>query len=118
MKYLRVRNVTRGTDLGQKVRVASSLLDRTIGLLLTPVLREGEGLWLSPCKSIHTFFMRYPIDVLFIDREGTVVHQQTYTPWRVSGWKAKSNGTLELSAGVLARTGTQVGDRLDMKDCN
>src|SRR2546423_669631 len=50
MRYLRVRNVTRGVELGQKVRVASSLMDRAVGLLSAKPLGEGEGLWLIPCK--------------------------------------------------------------------
>ncbi len=116
MGYLQVRNVTRNVDLGPKVRVARSILDRTIGLLATSSLAPGEGLWISPCKSIHTFFMRFPIDALFLDAEGRVIHQRTMPSWRVSGWIAKCQGVLELAAGTAQRTGTQVGDRLEMKD--
>jgi uncharacterized membrane protein (UPF0127 family) len=118
MKYFGVRNVTRRTDLGRKVRIASSFLDRVIGLLATSSLGSEEGLWISPCKSIHTFFMRYPIDVLFLDAKGIVVNQSTVQPWRISGWHAKSRGVLELSAGTLKRTGTRVGDHIEMKELN
>jgi uncharacterized membrane protein (UPF0127 family) len=105
-------NVTRGIELGQKVRVASTFFDRTMGLLGTASLAAGEGLWLSPCKSIHTFFMRYPIDVLFLDRDGKVLHQKTYAPWKLSGWFSKSRGVLELAAGSLSQS--RVGDRIEM----
>jgi len=118
MKYLRVRNVTRKVELGQKVRVAASMVARAVGLLTTPSLRSGEGLWLSPCKSIHTFFMRYPIDVLFLDHGGKVLHQKTYSPWKVSGWYGKSNGALELPAGTLHQAHTQIGDLIEMKEFN
>ena len=116
MNYVKVRNVTRGVELGQKVRVASSLVERAVGLLRTPVLGPGEGLWISPCTSIHTFFMRYPIDALFLDSGGVVLSGQTLGPWRLSGWHWKSRGVLELSAGILHQTGTQPGDHLEIKD--
>jgi uncharacterized membrane protein (UPF0127 family) len=118
MKYLAVQNASRRVDLGRKIRVAHSLLDRAAGLLATPALLDDEGLWISPCKSIHTFFMRYPIDVLFLDAEGLVISQNTYRPWRISAWHAKSKGVLELAAGTLNRTGTQKGDRIEMKGLN
>jgi uncharacterized protein len=118
VKYLRVQNVTRGVELGQRVQVASSLLDRAVGLLLTPSLKPGEGLWISPCKSIHTFFMRYPIDVLFIDQDGKILYQKTYTAWKASGWHARSQGALELSAGTIDRSRSQIGDQITMKDWN
>src|ERR1039457_2265436 len=116
MRSVKVRNVTRDVDLGQSVRVAASFVERGVGLLFTPVLKPGEGLWISPCASIHTFFMRYPIDVLFLDSEGIVLRKQTLEPWRFSGWHYKSRGVMELRAGVLHETGTQPGDRIEMKD--
>ena len=115
MQYLSVRNVTRNTELGQKVRIASSLVTRAIGLLGTRSLGPGEGLWLAPCVSIHTFFMRYPIDILFIDAQNIVLGQKTLPPWRTSPWFMKSRGVLELAAGTLAQTGTQIGDRVEFK---
>ena len=118
MKYLTVRNATRNVELGRKVRFAASLLDRAIGLLLTAHLDNGEGMYLSPCKSVHTFFMRYPIDVLFLDAEGTVLSQESMRPWRVSGWQWKCRGVLELIEGTLARTGTRVGDRITFEGLN
>jgi uncharacterized membrane protein (UPF0127 family) len=118
MKVVKAHNISRRMELGDKIRVASSLLDRAIGLLGTPSLSAGQGLWISPCKSIHTFFMRYPIDVLFLDADGKVLDQGTFQPWRVSAWQTKSHGVLELGAGVLVRTGTQVGDHIEMKDLN
>jgi uncharacterized membrane protein (UPF0127 family) len=118
MKYLAVRNTTRNTSLGQKVRVATSLVDRAIGLLLTPSLGPEEGLWISPCSSVHTFFMRYPIDVLFLDSKGTIISRQTLSPWRVSKWHPKSRGVLEFNTGVVDRTKTEIGDHIDLQELN
>ena len=116
MRYITVRNATRNVELGRRIRVINTLLDRAIGLLATRSLGAGEGVYLSPCTSIHTFFMRYPIDVLFLDAQGAVLSEGTFQPWRISGWHAQSKGTLELAAGTLKRTGTEVGDHIEMKD--
>ncbi len=118
MRHISVRNATRNVDLGRNIRVATSLLERAIGLLSTPSLGEGEGMYVSPCKSVHTFLMRYAIDVLFLDRQGTVLGGQTHRPWRLSRVYWRSAGALELPEGSLARTGTRVGDRIEMKDVN
>lgn len=112
---LAVSNKTKGTVLCSTGRVAESFLDRGIGLLMTPVLNSGDGLWLSPCSSIHTFFMGYPIDVAFLDAKGTVLACKTYKPWRMSAWISKAQGALELPEGTLASTRTTVGDVLEMK---
>src|ERR1051326_7313283 len=104
--YVKARNTTRKADLGQRIRVAESFADRAIGLLRTPVLRAGEGLWLRPCSSIHTFFMRYPIDAAFLDARGRVLACQTLAPGRWSCRHAGCRSVLELPAGTLQKTGT------------
>jgi len=108
-----VRNVTRNVDLGQKVRVAESLSSRAVGLLRTPRLMAGEGLWLTPCTSVHTWFMRYPIDILFIDADYRVLALQSLSPWRFSRWITKSHGVLELPSGMIVQTRTVVGDQIE-----
>ena len=116
MTYLLAMNETRKTVLAPHVRAASSLWSRCVGLLTTASLSGDEGLWLSPCQSIHMFFMRYPIDVLFLDARGTVLQGKTYRPWQMSGWVARSKGALELAAGTLTKTGTQVGDVVTVRN--
>ncbi len=118
MAYLHVRNVTRDADLGQKVRVASSFMRRAVGLLSASSLGTGEGLWISPCSSVHTLFMRFPIDILFLDSEGLVLDGSTVVPWRISTWVRRSRGVLEIPAGTIKKTGTRVGDRIEMKGVN
>jgi len=107
-----VRNATRNTILGQKVRAASSFVDRALGLLATPALGSGEGLWLNPCRSIHTLFMRYSIDALYLDAGGFVLGCETLFPWRISKWFTKTRSVVELAAGVLEKTGTVTGDQI------
>ena len=70
---VRVVNRTRGIVLGDKVRTASGFLSRFVGLLGTASIADGEGLWIVPCRSVHTLGMRYPIDVAFLDARGVVV---------------------------------------------
>ncbi len=67
-----IANVTRRTMVGNRVRLARSSRDRTVGLLRTPELKPGEGLWIERAPSIHMFFMRYPIDAVFVSKDGRV----------------------------------------------
>ena len=105
MKSLTAVNTSNQKILARKVRVASSLIQRAIGLLGTSTLPDDEGIWLKPCKSVHTFFMRYPIDVLFLDPEGTIVHQESLVPWRISRWVSRAAGVLEVAAGTAGSVG-------------
>jgi len=103
------------TVLAARARVATSLLERSIGLLGTSSLPAGEGLWLKPCSGVHTLFMRYPIDLVFLNPDGVVIFQQTLATWRMSRWISQAEGVLELPAGTLERTQTQVDDRVLMR---
>src|SRR5437879_2723378 len=80
-----VRNQTRGTTLADRAWRAATPWARGIGLLGRRGLAAGEGLWIEPCQSIHSFFMRFRFDAAFLDREGRVVHQiQAMRPQRAS----------------------------------
>jgi uncharacterized membrane protein (UPF0127 family) len=114
--FLQVLNETKGTAVAGKVRVATTLKDRLIGLLATPNIARGDGLWLKPCTSVHSFFMRYPIDVIFLDAENRVLRQTTMVPWRLSRWVPRAASVLELSAGEAGRAYVGIGDRLAFKE--
>jgi uncharacterized membrane protein (UPF0127 family) len=105
-------NVTRGTILCEDATLADRPLQRMRGLLGREALTAGEGLLLHPAPSIHTAFMPFPIDVIFLDRESVVVRVvERLVPWRAaSGPRARS--ALELKAGETARRGVNVGDWL------
>jgi uncharacterized membrane protein (UPF0127 family) len=112
-RYVRVDNLTRGTSVADRCRVASSLGERTVGLLRTPSLATGEGLLIERTQSIHMFFMRYPIDVVFTDKRTRVTRTvTTLRPWRVVWWARGARDCLELPVGALAASGTSVGDQL------
>ncbi len=105
-------NLTRGTTLATKMRLAGTSAERRRGWLATASLQPGDGLWIAPCEAIHTLGMKWPIDVVFIDRNRRVCKTAAAVrPWRMAVcWAAAS--VLELPAGVLLRSGTQVGDTL------
>lgn len=109
----KVTNETRGKLLADRAEWAASFADRFVGLMGRRSLAFGEGMHIVPCNSIHTFFMRIPIDVAFLDRQGLIVKQiPAMPPWRVSSVYFKAHSVLELPAGTLAASGTQEGDRL------
>jgi uncharacterized membrane protein (UPF0127 family) len=107
-------NARTGGALSTRLARADTFLARFRGLLGRGGLGEGEGLWIVPCGSIHTCFMRFPIDVLFLDREGRVTAlSRSLPPWRAAGSKGGVS-VLELPAGTIDRTGTVQGDRVEI----
>ena len=112
-----IENVTRGTLVADRARVATSMVDRTVGLLRTPVLHPGEGLLIERSPSIHMFFMRYPIDAVFLRADGRVAKVVSkLKPWRVVWWARGARDCLELPAGTAASSATQVGDEVRVVD--
>jgi uncharacterized membrane protein (UPF0127 family) len=96
--------------------VADSVGRRMRGLLGRRELPVGEGLLLQPAPSVHMFFMRFPIDVVFLDRDLQVVDvRPDLRPWRMAS-KRGARAALELPAGEAGRRGVQVGDVLDLAD--
>ena len=116
---LLVKNATRETVLVSKGRVAKSAWAKFRGLMGSPPLANGEGLLIASSNSIHTHFIRFPIDVLYIDRENRVVAMdENMKPWRIGRIHRTARCVLELPAGVIAATQTQVGDVLESNnDC-
>lgn len=91
-----------GLVLAQHVELAQSFRTRLFGLMFRKSLPDGHGLWLEPCKQIHMFFMRFAIDVIFLDERGLVVYRaEHFKPWRVGPMVWKAKGALELPAGTL-----------------
>jgi uncharacterized membrane protein (UPF0127 family) len=114
--YLRVVNRARGTVLGDSVREAGSFLERLAGLLRTRHLPSGAGLWIAPCRCVHTFGMRYPIDLAFVGPADLVVGvSPALPPNRISRFCPAALGVLEVPAGTLEATGTGAGDRLEFR---
>lgn len=109
----RIVNTTRGHTLAERCEVARGFLARGKGLLGRDGLAAGEGLLIEPCSSVHSFFMRFAIDVVFADRHHRVVGLAAAMPPNrpyAGAWRARY--VVELPAGTIAATGTQKGDQL------
>lgn len=117
---MQVENVSKGTQIAGRARLARSIWSRTIGLMGKAGLDEGEGLIIEPCSSIHTLFMRFPIDVIYCDGERRVV--RTFAglkPWRLNSSGSLLRGaryTIELPVGVIEASQTLAGDQLAFED--
>jgi len=107
----RVLNETRGTVLATRAGFALSRRERRRGLLGRESLEPGEALVFPRCRQVHMIGMKFPIDVLFLGKRGTVVARAPdLQPGRLSPWVRRARTAIELPAGVLAVTGTQVSD--------
>lgn len=108
-----VTNKTRDTVLATRLMLAGTPQTRGKGLLGRDSLTPGEGLWIVPCQAIHMFFMRFSIDLVYIDRRKRVRKVRSkVAPWRISACLT-AQSVLELPAGIVRETGTRRGDLLE-----
>ena len=113
MRLVRVVNTRSGRELASSIRLADHWLLRLRGMLARPAPRSGEGLLLTPCSSVHMYGMRFPLDVAFLDKRGTVVAvYPSLAPWSRTRWHRDAAHALELPSGALAVSGTHLGDVL------
>jgi uncharacterized membrane protein (UPF0127 family) len=114
MKQVIARNQANGAVVAPNVSVADSVWPRFKGLMLRGPLAEGEALLIRPCNSVHMFFMRFALDIVFLDKEGTVVRVVSdLKPWRVALGGKGAHDALELPSG--AASGVSVGDKLSFE---
>jgi len=108
----RITNQTRNTVLATAADIADTSAKRRTGLLNHQSLEPGAGLWISPCESVHTFFMKFAIDLVYLDKHKKVRKvRHAVPPWRLSACLT-AHSVLELPAGVVRSTATEVGDQL------
>jgi uncharacterized protein len=113
-----VFNRTRQVVLASDVTRADTHWARLRGLLGTPATEfaQGKGLWIVPCRGIHTLAMRYPIDAVYLDRNGVVVHlEHSLVPWRFAPVKLNAATVLEVPANTVAGTRTEIGDQIEFR---
>jgi uncharacterized membrane protein (UPF0127 family) len=109
------RNLTKGNVVVSKLAVATDWEDRRRGLLGRTSLEPGEGLLLDPCRSVHTIGMKFPIDIVFLDRDMKVVGLKAEVkPGSLSNTCLKARMTLELPAGAAAAKRLELGDTLQV----
>jgi uncharacterized protein len=111
-----VRDADTGHLLARQLTLAVTRATRRQGLLGRDRMEQGEALWIAPSRGVHTFGMRFAIDVVALDSEGTVVDcVESMPPWRVRLPRRGTKGVLELPAGTVAATGTRVGHRVSFE---
>ena len=112
---LRITNLTRKTELGDSIDLADTSAKRRTGLLKHERLAPGEGLWIVPCESVHTFFMKFHIDLVYLGKDRKVRKvRHAVKPWRMSAC-LRAHSILELPAGAAEKSGTQAGDELGVE---
>jgi uncharacterized protein len=110
---MKARNATSGKELAGDLAVAATPFARAKGLLGRTALSRGEGLLLKPCKGVHSFFMKFPIDVVFLDRNNLVVAAvEQLRPQRITSIFLRSACAIELPAGTVAQSGTVIGNEV------
>lgn len=116
-RCLYVYNKTRETFVATETTVADDYFRRLVGLLgkTKRWAKLGRGLWIVPSNGVHTIGMLFPIDLIFLSKEKQVVHVEEYVrPFRISKVSLKATSVLELPPHTIYRSGTQVGDRLEI----
>ncbi len=115
MQKLRVHNRSKDTILADHAGIADSSKARKTGLLKHTVLEPGDGLWIAPCEAVHTFGMKFAIDVLFLDRKRKVLKIRPEMPKSRMSWCLRAHSVLELPSGTAAETQTVAGDQLELE---
>lgn len=110
------RDINTGLIMANRVTVASGRVERAVGLLGRNHLEVGEALWINPCHGVHTWFMRFSIDVVAMDADGVVVDAvSVLKPWRMRLPRPGACSVLELPAGTLLNAPAKIGHRIQIQ---
>jgi uncharacterized protein len=110
-------NRTRQAYLATRLRIAETHWSRFRGLMCSDAgsFPAGQGLWIVPCRGVHTFAMRFPIDVVYLDGDKIVIHlEENLKPWRLAPVRLRAASVLELPDRTLSSTQTAIGDRIEI----
>ena len=113
---LRLRHPRSGRVLAERLVVPRSFVGRGLGLMFRRALEPGQGMWIAPCNGIHMFFMNFPIDALFLDRERRLVRVcPNLKPWRMVPIVFGAHSVLELPANTVAGLDLERGEPLSIE---
>lgn len=111
---MRALNSTKHQELASRLSIAESIFSRMKGLLGRNSLNNGEGLLIRPCKGIHTFGMKFPIDAVFLNKNNRVIAiSKNILPNRMTRLYLGASSVIEVPAGTLEKTATLAGDQLE-----
>ena len=112
---MRAFNRDSGRELARNLSVAKTVFSRAKGLLGRKALPHGEGLLIKPCKGVHTFLMKFPIDVVFLDKQNRIIATVTnLLPQRMTKMLLSSYCVIELPSGTVQASGTVIGNVIDI----
>lgn len=112
---MKIINKSRDTVIARHAKIADTVIARLQGLLGRDIFTPGEALLITRCRSIHTVFMRFSIDVIFVDKTDRVVGlARGIRPFRVSPYFFRAGYAIELPEGVVEKTGTALGDQVQV----
>jgi uncharacterized protein len=112
---LRIRNLTKNTTLADRAGIADTSETRQRGLLKHTGLAEGEGLWIVPCEGVHSFFMKFAIDVVFINKKRVVTKVRPNMVKSRIALSIRAHSTIELPVGMIDKSKTAPGDQLELE---
>lgn len=116
MKKIEIKNITKKNTIASKGALADNFYTRLKGLIGRKALGVDEAVCIKPCKSVHTFFMRFSIDVIFIDENGLVCEiVRNIKPYRVSKYVSNARYVIEILTGNAHKLGIELGDRIEFK---
>lgn len=114
---MRITNRTRNTLLGARVKLASTWFSRLRGFIGRPEPNPGEGILLNRCNAVHTFWMSFDLDVVFLSEKGMVLELiRSLRPWKRTMRVPEAEYVLEIPAGMIDVTGTRIGDELTWRE--
>jgi len=112
---LKIINTRNNKIIGTNIILGNNIFLRFIGLIGKKELKDGEGLLLIPCNSIHMMFMKIPLDIIFLDKEDKIIHIiENIKPWRISPIIFKAKSVLELPINSVKNFDLQINDKLDI----
>ncbi|MEG6612971.1 DUF192 domain-containing protein [Pseudoclostridium thermosuccinogenes] len=112
---MKIINATKQQVICTEISIADTFMRRFLGLMGKKEIPPGKGLIITPCNSIHTFFMRMPLDIIFIDKSNIALHViENLQPWRISPVILNARSVIEVPSGTVKKTGTTQGDRLEI----
>lgn len=114
---MKIINLTKNTVLAEEVEIAKTIWQRGKGLLGRKTFGQGKALVLWPCDSIHTFFMQFTIDVIFVDKENKIIGvYKNLKPFRITRIYFKAKYAIELPAGTITATSTEIGNKIQFQE--
>lgn len=110
---IKIVNARTGRDVAHKARLAENFWTRAVGLIGKQSFDKGEGLIFPRCNSVHTFFMRFSLDLIFVNKDGVVTSIiENIQKWRISPFISGTSKVIELPTGTIKDSGTMIGDKL------